>query len=189
MYLRRWPPSLRSSRQGSRAYQPLRFARARVGASSPNDLRASWDSNLDAGRIEPGQESLRGPREPGASARSAPGSPYTLLPGAGRFARARVGASSPNDLCASGDWTSTEARSSDGRFGVSRPSREPGRIAAIRAGLSLRSGALQHQSGVPARELAERAGHARPSVSLDVYSHILPPDEIPAERLEALIRP
>ena len=26
-----------------------------------------------------------------------------------------------------------------------------------------------HQSGVPARELAERAGHARPSMSLDVY--------------------
>ena len=29
---------------------------------------------------------------------------------------------------------------------------------------------IWHQSGVPARELAERAGHARPSMSLDVYS-------------------
>jgi integrase len=35
-----------------------------------------------------------------------------------------------------------------------------------------------HQSGVPARELAERAGHSKPSMSLDVYSHILPVDEI-----------
>jgi len=26
-------------------------------------------------------------------------------------------------------------------------------------------------------------------MSLDVYSHMLPPDEISAERLEALIRP
>jgi hypothetical protein len=26
---------------------------------------------------------------------------------------------------------------------------------------------------VPARELAERAGHARPSMSFDVYSHVL----------------
>jgi integrase len=36
---------------------------------------------------------------------------------------------------------------------------------------------IWHQSGVPARELAERAGHARPSMSLDVYSHVMPPDE------------
>lgn len=46
---------------------------------------------------------------------------------------------------------------------------------------------IWHQSGVPARELAERAGHARPSMSLDVYSHIMPPDEVPAERFSALI--
>ena len=32
---------------------------------------------------------------------------------------------------------------------------------------------IWHQSGVPARELAERAGHSRPSMSLDVYSHVL----------------
>ena len=31
---------------------------------------------------------------------------------------------------------------------------------------------IWHQSGVPARELAERAGHSRPSMSLDVYSHV-----------------
>jgi integrase len=32
---------------------------------------------------------------------------------------------------------------------------------------------IWHQAGVPARELAERAGHARPSMSLDVYSHVM----------------
>jgi phage terminase large subunit-like protein len=42
--------------------------------------------------------------------------------------------------------------------------------------------------GVRARELAERAGHARPSMSLDVYSHVMPPDELSSERLLALIR-
>ncbi len=46
---------------------------------------------------------------------------------------------------------------------------------------------IWHQSGVPARELAERAGHARPSMSLDVYSHVMPPDELPIERSSALI--
>jgi integrase len=46
---------------------------------------------------------------------------------------------------------------------------------------------IWHQSGVPARELAERAGHARPSMSLDVYSHVMPADEVAPERLLALI--
>lgn len=45
---------------------------------------------------------------------------------------------------------------------------------------------MWHQSGVPARELAERAGHARPSMSLDVYSHVMPPDELEPARLLAL---
>jgi hypothetical protein len=44
------------------------------------------------------------------------------------------------------------------------------------------------QSGVPARELAERAGHSRPSMSLDVYSHVMPPDEASSERLQRLLR-
>lgn len=44
-----------------------------------------------------------------------------------------------------------------------------------------------HQSGVSARDLAERAGHARPSMSLDVYSHVMPADEIPAGRLQHLL--
>jgi integrase len=46
---------------------------------------------------------------------------------------------------------------------------------------------IWHQSGVPARELAERAGHARPSMSLDVYAHVMPPDEVASERFLALI--
>jgi integrase len=44
-----------------------------------------------------------------------------------------------------------------------------------------------HQSGVPARELAERAGHSRPSMSLDVYSHVMPADEVPADRFQSLL--
>jgi integrase len=46
---------------------------------------------------------------------------------------------------------------------------------------------IWHQSGVPARELAERAGHSRPSMSLDVYSHVMPADEVSEERFRALI--
>ena len=44
-----------------------------------------------------------------------------------------------------------------------------------------------HQSGVPAQELAERAGHAKPSLSLDVHSHVMPADEIPSERFAPLL--
>ncbi|MEJ7793693.1 MAG: site-specific integrase [Gaiellaceae bacterium] len=46
---------------------------------------------------------------------------------------------------------------------------------------------IWHQSGVPARELAERAGHARPSMSLDVYSHVMPADEIAADKFQSLL--
>jgi integrase len=44
-----------------------------------------------------------------------------------------------------------------------------------------------HQSGVVARELAERAGHARASMSLDVYSHVMPLAEISPERFTELV--
>jgi integrase len=47
--------------------------------------------------------------------------------------------------------------------------------------------AIWHQSGVPARELAERAGHARPSMSLDVYSHVMLPDEVQAGTFQSLL--
>ena len=46
---------------------------------------------------------------------------------------------------------------------------------------------IWHQSGVPARELAERAGHSRPSMSLDVYSHVMPAGRGSGERFLALI--
>jgi integrase len=46
---------------------------------------------------------------------------------------------------------------------------------------------LWHQSGVTARELADRAGHARPSMSLDVYSHVMPAGEVADERLLAVV--
>jgi integrase len=42
---------------------------------------------------------------------------------------------------------------------------------------------IWHQFGVVARELAERAGHSRPSMSLDVYSHVMPLDEVAEEKL------
>jgi hypothetical protein len=37
-----------------------------------------------------------------------------------------------------------------------------------------------------AREVAHRAGHARTSESLDTYSHVMPLDEMPSERVEGL---
>jgi integrase len=46
---------------------------------------------------------------------------------------------------------------------------------------------IWNQSGVPARELAERAGHARPSMSLVVYSHVMPADEVAADRVLSLL--
>jgi integrase len=46
---------------------------------------------------------------------------------------------------------------------------------------------LWHHQGIPARQLAERAGHSRPSMSLDVYSHVLM-DETEATPAELLLR-
>lgn len=46
---------------------------------------------------------------------------------------------------------------------------------------------LWHGQGIPARQLAERAGHSRASMSLDTYSHVMPLDEVPSERLTALV--
>jgi integrase len=46
---------------------------------------------------------------------------------------------------------------------------------------------LWHQSGVPARELAERAGHSKPSMSLDVYTHVMPVAELEEEKLRAAL--
>ena len=46
---------------------------------------------------------------------------------------------------------------------------------------------LWHFQGVPVRELADRAGHSRPSMSLDVYSHVIPPDEVEPEAVAKIL--
>jgi integrase len=38
------------------------------------------------------------------------------------------------------------------------------------------------RTGMPARELAERMGHTNASMSLDVYTQVMPPDEIAQRR-------
>ena len=48
---------------------------------------------------------------------------------------------------------------------------------------------IWHHEGIPARVLAERAGHARASMSLDVYSHVMPLDEIPKSAYLELLAP
>jgi integrase len=42
-----------------------------------------------------------------------------------------------------------------------------------------------HHGGLPARVLAERLGHSKPSMSLDVYPHTLDPGDVTAEELQA----
>jgi len=41
--------------------------------------------------------------------------------------------------------------------------------------------------GVPPRQLAELVGHARSSMTLDTYSHVMALDEVPAQELERLV--
>lgn len=46
---------------------------------------------------------------------------------------------------------------------------------------------LWHGQGVPARELADRAGHSKASMTLDVYSHFMPGDELDPTDLANLV--
>jgi integrase len=46
---------------------------------------------------------------------------------------------------------------------------------------------LWHHQGVPVRVIADRAGHSKTSMTLDTYSHVLDPGEVPAERLIELV--
>ena len=46
---------------------------------------------------------------------------------------------------------------------------------------------LGHQAGVPARELAERAGHSKPSMSLDTYTHVMPVAEVAKDRFAVVL--
>jgi integrase len=44
-----------------------------------------------------------------------------------------------------------------------------------------------HHDGVPVKVLAERAGHGDATLTLNLYSHVLDPKEVPQESLEALL--
>jgi len=44
-----------------------------------------------------------------------------------------------------------------------------------------------HTPAARTRELAERMGHTKASMSLDVYTHVMPPDEVGADVLLALL--
>ena len=44
-----------------------------------------------------------------------------------------------------------------------------------------------NSSGMPAQELAERMGHSKASMSLDVYTHVMPPDEVQPEMIVVML--
>jgi integrase len=48
-----------------------------------------------------------------------------------------------------------------------------------------RRASIWHHGGLPAKVLAERLGHSKASMSLDVYSHTLDPGEVKAEQLRS----
>ncbi len=68
------------------------------------------------------------------------------------------------------------------RDAIGRASRAAGVPLYSPHDLRHRRGSLWHAGGMPARELAERMGHTKASMSLDVYTHVMPPDEVGAER-------
>ena len=73
------------------------------------------------------------------------------------------------------------------RDAIGRASRAAGLPLYSPHDLRHRRGSLWHAGGMPARELAERMGHSKASMSLDVYTHVMPPDEVAKERVLALI--
>ncbi len=46
---------------------------------------------------------------------------------------------------------------------------------------------LWHGQGLPWREIADRVGQSKASITLDVYSHVMTPDELPLELLVAAV--
>jgi hypothetical protein len=46
---------------------------------------------------------------------------------------------------------------------------------------------IWHHGGIPAKVLAKRAGHARASKRLDVYSHVMPLEEVELATLQAAV--
>lgn len=73
------------------------------------------------------------------------------------------------------------------RDAIGRASRAAGIPFYSPHDLRHRRGSLWHAGGMPARELADRMGHKKASMSLDVYTHVMPPDEVPIERILAVI--
>jgi integrase len=64
-------------------------------------------------------------------------------------------------------------------LGISKASAQgcsPPRWRSSATNLRHRRLSLWHHQGLPAAALADRAGHARASMSLDVYSHVLVDD-------------
>jgi integrase len=75
------------------------------------------------------------------------------------------------------------------RDAIGRASRAAGVPFYSPHDLRHRRGSLWHAGGMPARELAERMGHSKASMSLDVYTHVMPPDEVEPETLLPLLVP
>jgi integrase len=75
------------------------------------------------------------------------------------------------------------------REAIGRASRAAGLPLYSPHDLRHRRGSLWHTSGMPARELVERMGHSKASMSLDVDTHVMPPDDAPIERLQLLVGP
>lgn len=73
------------------------------------------------------------------------------------------------------------------RDAIGRASRAAGIPRYSPHDLRHRRGSLWHASGMPARELAERMGHKKASMSLDVYTHVMPPEEAEIEAVKALV--
>jgi integrase len=48
---------------------------------------------------------------------------------------------------------------------------------------------LWHQASVPVKAISERVGHARASMTLDTYGHVMPLDEVSVKTLVTLLRP
>jgi integrase len=47
---------------------------------------------------------------------------------------------------------------------------------------------LWHGQGVPVKAISERVGHARASMTLDTYSHVMPLEELPVSRYLELLK-
>ena len=55
-------------------------------------------------------------------------------------------------------------------------------------GMRHRYASVKIKEGVPVTELAAQLGHSKKSMTLDVYSHVMPPDEASSDRVQRLLR-